>query len=112
MLYNENKYSVEHTEQKISNRFAKMDRHLACEWLIYGPKHHKDNQSQSLKHPVLNDLVGKVDTEQRGAKYHVKSRIIKKGAMERSILWMRIITDTLFHMLIVFKLTYRCVLNL
>ena len=27
----------------------KIDRHARSKWLIHGPKHHKDNQSQSLK---------------------------------------------------------------
>ena len=28
----------------------KMDQHTRGKWLIHGPKHRKDNRSQSLKH--------------------------------------------------------------
>ena len=29
----------------------KMEQHTGGKWLIHGPKHRMDNQSQSVKHP-------------------------------------------------------------
>ena len=35
----------------IHNKDNQMDQNARGKWLIHGPKHHKDNRSQSLKHP-------------------------------------------------------------
>ena len=37
-------HSIEPTNQLIQNRFAKHGPTYRDKWLIYGPKHHKDNQ--------------------------------------------------------------------
>ena len=46
--------------------FPKIDRHTGGKWLIHGPKYNKDNRSQSLKYPAVQNIpVGKATTTKR-----------------------------------------------
>ena len=59
-----------------------MDYHAGSKWFIHGPKHHKENQLLSLKHPCWLSLV-----------YHVSMRSVirKTKSVDKNILgrWLK-----------------------